>query len=84
MEAWRAAREDQLRGERDLAAARGEQYAQVIEIGPHWDAGAPLPHLISNGSRAFVACLASQAGPGWDGTCVNVASPLMRTRRCSS
>jgi WD40 repeat protein len=59
LDAWRAAREDQLKAERDLASARGEQYAQVIDIGPRWDAGAPLPHLISNGSRAFVVCLAS-------------------------
>jgi hypothetical protein len=72
MEAWRAAQDDQLQAERDLAAACGEQYAHVIEIGPLWDVGAPLPHLISNGSRAFVACLAS---PGWDGTFVNVVWP---------
>jgi len=75
MECWRAAREDQLKAERDLASARGEQYAQVIKIGPRWDVGAPLPHLISNGSRAFVVCLASQPDPEWDGTYVKVASP---------
>ena len=68
LDAWRAAPEHQLKAERDLALARGEQYAQVIEIGPRWDIGAPLPHLISNGSRAFVACLVSQPGPDWDGT----------------
>jgi hypothetical protein len=50
-----AAHEQRLQAERDLAAARGEQYAQVIDIGPCWDDGAPLPHLISNGSRTFVA-----------------------------
>ncbi len=75
LDAWRAAREDQLRAERDLASARGEQYAQVIDIGPRWDAGAPLPHLISNGSRAFVVCLASQPGTERNGTCVKVVSP---------
>jgi hypothetical protein len=75
MDAWRAAREDQLTAERELAAARGEQYAQVIDIGPRWDVGAPLPHLVSNGSRAFVACLASQPDPDWDGTYVTVVSP---------
>ena len=75
LDAWRAAREDQLKAKRDLASARGEQYAQVIDIGPRWDAGAPLPHLISNGARAFVVCLASQPGPEWDGTCVKVVSP---------
>ena len=34
LDAWRAAREDQLTAERNLALARGEQYAQVIDIGP--------------------------------------------------
>lgn len=75
MNALQAALEEELTAERDLAAARGEQYANVIDIGSRWDTGAPLPHLVSNGSRAFIACLASQPGPGWDGTSVNVVSP---------
>jgi hypothetical protein len=75
MDVWRAAFEDQLAAERELAAGRGEQYARVIDIGPRWDIGAPLPHLVSNGSRAFVACLASQPDPDWDGTYVTVVSP---------
>lgn len=74
MGAWRAALDDQLAAERELAAARGEQYAQVIDIGPDWDTGAPLPHLISNGSRAFVVCRASQPDPDWDGTYTTVVS----------
>ena len=75
MEALREAQEQQLHAERDLAAARGEQYARVIDIGPRWDVGAPLPHLVSNGSRAFVACLADQPDPSWDGTWVRLVSP---------
>jgi hypothetical protein len=75
MQAWQEARERQLQAERDLAAARGEQYAKVIDIGPRWDTGAPLPHLISNGSRAFVVCRASDPDPDWDGTYVRVVSP---------
>jgi hypothetical protein len=75
MAAWRAAYADQLQAERELAAARGEQYAQVIDIGHRWDTGAPLPHLISNGSRAFVVCRADQPDPHWDGTYVTVVSP---------
>ncbi len=71
----RAALAEQLQAERDLAAAQGEQYAQVIDIGPRWDGGAPLPHLISNGSRAFIVCLADQPDPHWDGTYVTVVSP---------
>jgi hypothetical protein len=57
----------QFQAERDLPAARGEQYAEVLDIGPLWDTGAPLPHLISNGSRPFIVCLAGQPGPDWDG-----------------
>jgi hypothetical protein len=75
MQALRAAWEQQRQAERDLAAARGEPYATVIDIGPRWDIGAPLPHLVSNGSRAFVVCLASQPDPDWDGTYVRVVSP---------
>jgi hypothetical protein len=74
MQARRAALEQQHQAERDLAAVRGEPYATVIDIGPPWDAGAPLPHLISNGSRAFAVCRASQPDPDWDGTYARVVS----------
>lgn len=75
MDTWRAAREDQLQAERELAAARGEQYAQVIDIGPRWDTGAPIPHLISDGSRALVVCRAGQPDPHWDGNYATAVSP---------
>jgi hypothetical protein len=75
MTALRAAWQEQLQAERDLAAARGEQYAQVIDLGARWDTGAPLPHLVSDGSRAFVVCLARQRDPDWDGSYVTVVAP---------
>jgi hypothetical protein len=78
MQAWREAREQQLQAERDLAAARGEQHAKVIDIGPRWDAGAPLPHPGTNGSRTFVAC---QPDPSWDGAWARLVSPRTRLRR---
>jgi len=67
MQAWRAAWQVQLQEERDLAAARGEDYAKVIDIGLRWGIGTPLPHLISNRPRTFLMCLASQPDPhgGW-------------------
>jgi hypothetical protein len=71
LEAWDGLRQ----GERDLAAARGEPYAQVIDIGPRWEVGAPQPHLISNGSRAFIVCRGDQPPPGWDGTSLTMVSP---------
>jgi hypothetical protein len=75
MQALWDAYEEQSQAQRDLAAARGEQYANVIDVGPRWDAGAPLPHLVSNGSRAFVVCLASIRDPHWDGSYVTMVSP---------
>lgn len=75
MLALRAAHDEQLKAERELAAARGGQYAQVIDLGLRWNTGAPLPHLISDGSRAFIVCLADQPSPDWDGTYVTVVSP---------
>jgi hypothetical protein len=72
---WMAAREEQLQAERDLAAARGEPYAQVINIGPRWSIGAPLPHLVADGSRAFLVCFAEQPDPDWDGSYVTNGLP---------
>lgn len=72
---WRVAVQDELAAEAELAAPRGEQYARVIDIGPAWDVGAPLPHVVSNGSRAFAVCWAGQLGSDWDGTGTPVVSP---------
>lgn len=64
---------------------RSEQYGQVIDIGLRWDTGAPLPHVISNGSRAFVVCLASQHDRQWDGTCVQaLGQPDRQPRRATA
>jgi hypothetical protein len=76
---WMAACEEQLQAERDLAAARGQPYAQVIDIGPRWSTGAPLPHLVADGSHAFLVCLADQPDPDWDGTYVRMFSPADQT-----
>jgi hypothetical protein len=73
--AWLAARDNELAAERALAAHRGEPYAVVIDIGVRWDIGAPLPHLVTNGSRATVICRVGEPDPGWDGTYVTIVSP---------
>jgi hypothetical protein len=83
MQAWQEALEQQIQAERELAAARGDQYAKVIDIGPRWDGGAPLSHLTSNGSRAFVLCLASVPDPDWMARICAWYRPLARTRRRS-
>lgn len=61
--------------ERRLAAARGEQWAEPIDLGVTWDAGAPLPHFLSNGSVGVLICRASVPDPHWDGTSVRIVSP---------
>ena len=72
---WRTAHERVLAAERTLAAARGEQYAEVIDLGVHWDVGAPLPHLIAGGLRAAIICRSALHDPTWDGTWTTIVSP---------
>jgi hypothetical protein len=73
-EFWAANREV-LGLERQLAAAKGEEYAEPCDFPLKWDAGAPLPHLMVNDRRALLAFLLSEPDPAWDGTYVNVKSP---------
>lgn len=42
--------------ERAVAAVNGEQHADVVEQGPGWDMGAPLPHLIADGMGVYIVC----------------------------
>lgn len=72
---WRQAFDELHTAEREVAAARGEQYAEVIDIGGRWDVGAPLPHVIAGASSAFVVCHAHEPDPSWDGTYVTMVSP---------
>lgn len=73
--AWRAAWDAVLEAEREVARRRGEPYAEIMDLGFHWDIGAPEPHVVSNGMRAFVVCLVGEPDPSWDGTYVTVVSP---------
>lgn len=61
--------------ERELAAARGEQYAEVVDVDASWDVGAPLPHLLAGSASTYVVCHAREADPAWDRTSVTVRSP---------
>ena len=67
-----AARQDILALERQMAAARNEQYAETIEFPVEWDTGAPLPQLLVNDYRALLAFLVNVPDPAWDGTYVTV------------
>ncbi|HEX4443555.1 MAG TPA: hypothetical protein VHZ81_08285 [Galbitalea sp.] len=54
------AQEAVLVAERELAAADGGSYAEVIDLGVTWDSGAPMPQVISGGSTTAVLCYASE------------------------
>ena len=64
-----------LQLERELAAARGEEHAVPIDFPVHWDAGAPLPHLLRNDYRCLLAFYVREHDPGWDGSYVTVKNP---------
>jgi hypothetical protein len=69
-----AARIAVLDAERKLAASRREPYAEVLDLGVRWSAGAPLPHVISNAVQAILLCRSAEVDPRWDGTYVEVVS----------
>ena len=59
-----AAARDAIRSaEIGLARVRGEQYAEPLDLGVSWDAGAPLPVLIADDYRAVVVCYAVDSRP---------------------
>jgi hypothetical protein len=70
-----AANQDALRLERQLAATKGEEYAEPCDFPLKWDTGAPMPQLMVNDNRALLAFLLSEQNPDWDGTFVTVKSP---------
>jgi len=74
-EEYRAATDEVLGLERQLAAVKNEQYAEPIEFPVKWDTGAPLPHLLVNDYRALIAFLVSEPDPAWDGTYATVKEP---------
>ena len=75
MEEFRAAREAVLQAERNLSAAKGEEYAVPLELPVCWDTGAPLPYLLQNDYRTFLAFFLRDVDQNWDGTYVKVRNP---------
>ena len=71
----RAARIAVLQAERNLAAAKGEEYAVSVDFPVRWDKGAPLPYLLQNDYRTFLAFFLQTIDPNWDGTYVSVRIP---------
>jgi hypothetical protein len=70
-----AARTELLAAERALAAARGEEYAILLEGLPPSDMGAPLPHLLADGRRVLLAYYVAEPDPIWDGTYITMIDP---------
>jgi hypothetical protein len=73
-EEYHAAHQEVLGLERQLAAAKGEEYAEPCGFPLKWDAGAPMPHLMVNDHRALLAFLLSEPDPAWDGSHVTIKS----------
>src|SRR5262249_17286517 len=73
-ENYHNANEEALRLERQLAAAKGEEYAEPCGFPLKWDTGAPMPHLMASDSKALLAFLLSEPDPAWDGSYVTVKS----------
>jgi len=74
-EEYRTADQDVLRRERQLAAAKGEEYAEPCQFPLQWSAGAPMPHLMVSDQQALLAFLLHEPDPAWDGSYVTVKSP---------
>jgi hypothetical protein len=70
----RAERQRQLGLERSTAAELGLPYAERVDLGVMWDAGTPMPMLLS-GLRTFVAFYLSVRHPLFDGTNPRVRDP---------
>jgi hypothetical protein len=75
VEEFKAAHIAVLQAERNLAAAKGEEYAVPIEFPVRWDTGAPLPYLLQNDFRTFLAFFLHSVDPNRDGTYVSVRNP---------
>ena len=61
-----------LKAERELAEAKGEEYAVPAGFPVLWDTGAPLPLLIADGHNTFLIFYVRRHDPNWDGTYITV------------
>ncbi|WP_298544914.1 hypothetical protein [uncultured Aquimarina sp.] len=54
--------------ERQLAASKNTEYADIIDFPETWDVGAPLPHLFMNDHKTYLLFYVKSVDPNWDGT----------------
>jgi hypothetical protein len=71
----RVAHQDVLAAEREVARVARDEYAVELDFAMPWSTGAPLPHLLANGLKAYLLFYLAKPDPGWDGTWVRVVDP---------
>ena len=72
LEEWRAAHAACLAAERALSLAQGDETAVAWDWEVPWDIGAPLPHVVAAGGKAYLLYLVGEPDPHWDGSYVTV------------
>ncbi|MFN3650974.1 MAG: hypothetical protein ACK47B_15470 [Armatimonadota bacterium] len=60
LEQFRLAHDVVLDLEREVAAAKGEEYAVPLDFPVEWDVGAPLPHLLRSDYRTLLSFYARE------------------------
>jgi hypothetical protein len=72
---WRAAHDEVLAAERQLAEAEGVEYADEVDSNLDCDGGAPLPHIVATGRGVWLAYyLRRPPPPNWRGRSVEVVT----------
>ena len=66
--------QSQLKAERELALAKGEETATALYWTPLWDESAPEPHLLCSGWKTLLLCYIAEHDPNWDGSYVRMAN----------
>src|SRR5438034_6479150 len=67
--------DEMLAAEREVARIAGDEYAVELDFALPWDTGAPLPHLLANGHKAYLLFYMANHDPDWDGTWVHIVDP---------
>jgi hypothetical protein len=75
VEECRAADQEVLGLERELAAARDEEHAVPLDFPIRWDIGAPLPHLLRSDYKCLLIFYVAEPNPTWDGTTIKIVDP---------
>jgi hypothetical protein len=75
-EEFRAAVQEVLRLERELAKRKEEPYAVPCAFPVKWDVGAPLPFLLCNDYRTFLTFYINDPDQNWDGTYVKIVDAV--------